>query len=82
MIRQKRDYIVKTHEHHDIMNKQTTVRLPDGLVQEAESVARVQGSSVIQPITDSLRAEIGRVRAGDFLTIRVCSLNPAYSYPN
>lgn len=45
------------------MTRQTTVRLPDELAQEAEIVARVQGASVNQLIVDSLRAEISRVRA-------------------
>jgi predicted HicB family RNase H-like nuclease len=43
--------------------KQTTVRLPDDLADEAEAVARVQGSSVNQLIIDTLTAEIERVRA-------------------
>ncbi len=54
--------------YHDPMTKQTTVRLPDDLAQEAEVVARVQGSSMNQLIVDSLRAEIGRVRADDDFT--------------
>lgn len=44
------------------MARQTTVRLPDDLAQEAEAVARVQGVSMNQLIADSLRAEISRVR--------------------
>jgi hypothetical protein len=48
------------------MPKQTTVHLPD----EAEAVARVQGSSVSQPIIDSLTAEIERVRADEDFTSR------------
>ena len=50
------------------MTRQTTVRLPDDLAQEAEVVARVQGSSMNQLIVDSLRAEISRVRADDDFT--------------
>ena len=52
------------------MTKQTTVRLPEDLAQEAEAVARVQGSSVNQLVIDSLRAEIERVRADEDFTAR------------
>ena len=52
------------------MPKQTTVRLPDELADEAEAVARVQGSSVNQLIIDSLTAEIERVRTDDDFTSR------------
>ncbi len=52
------------------MPKQTTVRLPDELADEAEAVARVQGTSVNQLIIDSLAAEIDRVRADDDFTSR------------
>jgi predicted transcriptional regulator len=52
------------------MPKQTTVRLPDKLADEAEAVARVQGSSVNQLIIDSLTAEIERVRADEDFTSR------------
>jgi predicted transcriptional regulator len=45
------------------MPKQTTVRLPDDLADEAEAVARVRNTSVNQLIIDSLTAEIERVRA-------------------
>jgi len=49
------------------MTKQTTVRLPDGLADDAEAVARVRGGSVNQLIIDALAAEIERVRSdGDF----------------
>jgi len=47
------------------MSKQTTVRLPTELADEAEAVARVRGTSVNQLIVESLRAEIDRVRADD-----------------
>lgn len=56
------------------MPKQTTVRLPDDLAQEAEAVARVRGSSVNQLIVESLRAEINRVRADDEFTARAKQL--------
>lgn len=52
------------------MPKQTTVRLPDDLADEAEAVARVQGSSVNQLIIDSLTAEIERVRSDEDFTSR------------
>lgn len=56
--------------YHDFMTKQTTVRLPDELADEAEAVARVQGTSVNQLIIDSLTNEIERVRADDDFTSR------------
>jgi len=52
------------------MPKQTTVRLPDELADEAEAVARVQGSSVNQLIINSLTAEIKRVRSDEDFTSR------------
>ena len=52
------------------MTRQTTVRLPEDLAQEAEAVARVRGSSVNQLVVDSLRAEIERVRADEDFTAR------------
>ncbi|MBK5333733.1 MAG: hypothetical protein JJD93_17285 [Ilumatobacteraceae bacterium] len=51
------------------MTKQTTVRLPDELADEAEAVARVHGTSVNQLIIDSLATEIERVRSdADFMS--------------
>lgn len=47
------------------MTKQTTVRLPDELAEEAETLVRVQGSSMNQLVVDSLRAEIRRVKADE-----------------
>jgi predicted transcriptional regulator len=44
------------------MPKQTTVRLPDELADQAEAVARTQGVSVNQLIIDALHNEIERVR--------------------
>lgn len=44
------------------MARQTTVRLPDKLADEAEAVARVRGTSLNALIVDSLSAEIERVR--------------------
>lgn len=55
---------------HVIMPKQTTVRLPDELDDEAEAVSRVQGSSLNQLIIDSLSTEIDRVWADDDFTSR------------
>ena len=50
------------------MAKQTTVRLPEGLAETAEAVARVKGVSVNALITESLSAEIARVKADkDFM---------------
>jgi len=56
------------------MTKQTTVRLPDDLADEAEAVARVRGSSVDQLILDSLAAEIDRVRADEDFVRRASRL--------
>ena len=51
------------------MAKQTTVRLPDELADQAEAVARVRGVSVNALIVESLAAEIKKVRADrDFTT--------------
>jgi len=44
------------------MPKQSTVRLPDDLADQAEAVARAQGVSVNQLIIDALHNEIDRVR--------------------
>ena len=56
------------------MAKQTTVRLPDELADEAEAVARVQGTSVNALIIDSLTAEIERVRTDQDFTARARKL--------
>ena len=52
------------------MAKQTTVRLPEDLAEEAEAVARVKGTSVNALIIESLSAEIARVRADRDFTAR------------
>lgn len=52
------------------MTKQTTVRLPDELAEQAEAVARVRGTSVNQVIVDSLTREIQRVREDEDFTSR------------
>lgn len=44
------------------MPKQTTVRLPDDLADQAEAVAQTQGVSVNPLIVDALHHEIDRVR--------------------
>ncbi len=56
------------------MAKQTTVRLPDDLADDAEAVARVRGSSVNQLIIDSLSNEIERVRADEDFVARAKQL--------
>ena len=56
------------------MTRQTTVRLPEGLAEEAEAVARVQGTSLNALIVDSLSAEIDRVRGDDDFTARAKKL--------
>jgi predicted DNA-binding protein len=52
------------------MTKQTTVRLPEELAEQAEAVARVKGTSVNALIIESLSAEIARVRADEDFTTR------------
>lgn len=52
------------------MARQTTVRLPDNLADEADAVARVQGTSLNQLIVDSLADAIDRVRADKEFTSR------------
>ncbi len=56
------------------MPKQTTVRLPDDLADDAEAVARVRGDSVNQVIVDALAAEIERVRSDADFTARAKKL--------
>lgn len=56
------------------MAKQTTVRLPDDLADDAEAVARVRGTSVNQLIVEALASEIERVRADDDFTARAKKL--------
>ncbi len=52
------------------MTKQTTVRLPEDLADNAEAVARVKGTSVNALIIDALEAEIERVRHDENFTSR------------
>jgi hypothetical protein len=56
--------------YRECMAKQTTVRLPEDLADEAEAVARVKGMSVNQLIVESLATEIERVRANREFTKR------------
>ena len=56
--------------YRDCMAKQTTVRLPKELADQAEAVARVKGTSVNQLIIESLATEIERVRADRDFTKR------------
>jgi predicted transcriptional regulator len=52
------------------MTKQTTVRIPDELADQAEAVARVRGVSMNTLILESLAGEIERVRADSDFTDR------------
>jgi predicted transcriptional regulator len=52
------------------MTKQTTVRLPEDLADNAEAVARVKGTSVNALIIDALKTEIERVRQDEDFTSR------------
>ncbi len=52
------------------MTKQTTVRLPEDLADQAEAVARVRGTSLNALIVDSLAAEVERVRSDKDFTKR------------
>jgi len=56
------------------MTRQTTVRIPDELADEAEVVARVKGTSVNALIVESLATEIERVRADKNFTSRARKL--------
>jgi len=56
------------------MTKQTTVRLPEDLADDAEAVARVEGTSVNALIVDALTSEIERVRQDEDFTSRAKQL--------
>ncbi len=56
------------------MTKQTTVRLPQELADQAEAVARVRGTSLNALIIDSLAAEVERVRTDKAFTKRAQQL--------
>ena len=48
--------------YHDVMTKQTTLRLPDDLADQAEVVAAVRNISVNQLAIEALQAEISRMK--------------------
>ncbi len=52
------------------MTKQSTVRLPEDLADDAEAVARVEGASVNALIIDALKAEIEWVFQDEDFTSR------------
>ena len=52
------------------MTEQTTVRLPEDLADDAETVARVKGTSVNALIVEALETEIERVRQDEDFTSR------------
>ena len=56
------------------MTRQTTVRLPDELADQAEAVARVRGTSLNALIVESLEAAIEKVRADKEFTTRARTL--------
>lgn len=60
--------------YHDVMSKQTTVRLPEDLAKDAEAVARVEGTSINRLIVAALRNEIDRVRTDQDFTSRARKL--------
>jgi len=60
--------------YHECMTKQTTVRLPDDLAEDAEAVARIEGTSVNALIVDALTTEIERVRQDEDFTSRAKQL--------
>lgn len=53
------------------MPKQTTVRLPEDLADQAEAVARAQGISLNQLIIGALHLEIDRVKSDDDFQTRM-----------
>jgi len=56
------------------MTRQTTVRLPEELADQAEAVARVRGTSVNSLIVGLLSAEIERVRSDEDFSARARKL--------
>lgn len=56
--------------HHVMTSKQTTVRLPTELADQAEAIARVRSTSVNAVIIDALTAEVERVRTDEDFTSR------------
>ena len=53
-----------------IMTKQTTIRIPDEIADQAEAVARVKGVSINTLIVDSLTHEIDKVRSDKTFTTK------------
>jgi len=51
-------------------SKQTTVRLPADLADQAEAIARVRNTSINAVIVDALAAEVERVRDDEDFTSR------------
>lgn len=62
--------VSRYHDHMAKDIRQTTVRLPEDLADDAETVARVKGTSVNALIIDALKAEIERVRQDEDFTSR------------
>lgn len=56
------------------MIRQTTVRLPEELADQAEAVARVRGTSVNALLVGLLGAEIERVRSDEDFSARARKL--------
>ena len=65
---------VRSRYRDVVTSKQTTVRLPESLADEAEAVARVRGTSVNALIVDALSAEVERVRNDKDFTARAKKL--------
>lgn len=60
--------------YYEFMTRQTTVRIPDELADQAEAVARVRGTSVNALIVESLASEVERVRGDKDFTSRARKL--------
>ena len=57
--------------YHDTMTKNMTVRLPDDLAADAETLARVEGKSVNETIKDALTEAVERKRRDPKFKARV-----------
>ena len=51
-----------TSWYHDVMNKQTTVRLPNDVAEAAQKIAEIKGTSLNQLIVQALEQQIEEVR--------------------
>lgn len=60
--------------YYEFMTRQTTVRIPEELADQAEAVARVRGTSVNTLIVESLASEVERVRGDKDFTSRARKL--------